>query len=1350
MKNLVLILVSILSLSNSNATVWTYTYPNNIVNGNDAVVKRSEKYEVTVSQNGESKDCYVMYDKNQAENVNANLAKNPDNHWTNFSVDGSAVQVKIKRVDGNALNWVNVFPSVKGYTATINGNTATITVPEGETKLQLFVEMNGLNDHPLFIFVDPKETDVPNINGADVEVVRTTDNIATVKNKLQGNKTYIYFEPGIHKWGNNTGAGYDGYKLPIKSGKKIYLAGGAYVIGSFASNGQSNWKVYGRGIISGAGLDVLQTAEFIPWSTIHHSGNGNNIKAEGFTSMCPPHFALTIRGECDIDNVKMMSWWYSTDGTITGDNSTVNNCFFKVNDDGIKVYGDNCSHDNNTMYHQTNGAPFQFAWTGQDGDNTISTNTYIVNSVYKGSLNGTSNTAVVNCREANKGQTIQDHIFDGIYIDNGCHRLLGLDATNGSLKNITIKNVHLNSGNKTNPQNGYSYLDNGTFSNIELCNVFVNGNLITGLDPNSDKPAQGKLFFKGQTGKMSFCAIEVCNIDTDKDGTNDCLDLCINDPNKIAPGNCGCGTEDTPNCGKITISDIDDLTFTQLCNEVILKWSDVDNETGYRVRRKITGDPTYTNIGDVAADVTKYTDETVEQNTSYTYMVRPLENDVAVAISNTQDVLIDLCNTTAITTFNYPTANGQAFASNYYDVFVKVGNDLEQQLQVLMSDVNYRTMYDGDWMKNENKDRTFSFVQLDYDKTEELTFRVVKKFGNNSNSAVLSPKSYGYTPTITKANELTFTMNGNEKYLSINFEGNDNESPSKAWIKNMLCIFVDPPETDAPDKTGNGVVTYGNNVNATTLSNASVIYFPKGYHNLRDFNNGGLINNDGVIKLKTNQSIYLEGGTFVEGIIQRTNYGDENQRIYGRGILTGRQYYWKNHPNHSGPQYGELIQLGKNSEVKGIMYMESPNHGLVAPNTHVENVKFLGWHSNHDGIRVGSGSEIENCFLRAVDDHFYNFNIHVHDCVIWAGHNGAILTYGWGGEQGSNNYNAGSSLIENIDIINPEWTGLGNNNGLIMSQQGYNHPVVDYGTGDTTTIIRNIRVEGTIPGITNLKPRSSGNGNIAVQVAENELSFLGDLVLENISVEAVFDKGLIRGEANPTFNGNSKWLIKDVLIKNVSIGGNCISDANKNDYFDIDYNTIQNVVFDCGGTPPIEILPVNTWDNIFEDEVLSGTVEIQTLAHDGNYGLNHGDGIKQINFQVFDMNDLTTQLDFFPISANPYTWELNTTNYPNGNYQIRSGAVSLDAGETKWTVINITIDNTITATSTSLYSDVQIYPNPAQNTIHITGKLTSWQLIDLTGRILQSNNTNEVDISNFKSGVFLLIVDGIVHRVVKE
>lgn len=79
------------------------------------------------------------------------------------------------------------------------------------------------------------------------------------------------------------------------------------------------------------------------------------------------------------------------------------------------------------------------------------------------------------------------------------------------------------------------------------------------------------------------------------------------------------------------------------CNSVQLTWTDTDGETEYRIRRKISGEATFTNITDVAANVTTYTDATASGGTNYIYMVRPLVDNVAVAISNQPSVSTPEC-----------------------------------------------------------------------------------------------------------------------------------------------------------------------------------------------------------------------------------------------------------------------------------------------------------------------------------------------------------------------------------------------------------------------------------------------------------------------------------------------------------------------------------------------------------------------------------------------------------------------------------------------------------------------------------------------------------------------------------
>lgn len=516
-----------------------------------------------------------------------------------------------------------------------------------------------------------------------------------------------------------------------------------------------------------------------------------------------------------------------------------------------------------------------------------------------------------------------------------------------------------------------------------------------------------------------------------------------------------------------------------------------------------------------------------------------------------------------VTDYTWPTSTGQALLSDKYKVWVKDDSGNEKELQVLMSNA----IAEGDWMQTELTGRTLSFVNIAYNSAScsGITFRIEKLFGTGATEVKISPRSYGYIAALSNSNKTaSFTMDEVSRYISVNFVAADNKTSNRGWIKHMLCINVDTTETDIPSTTGAGVVVYDNSLPAAVVKNASLLYFPPGYHNLKNFAEagatGGNISVNGQITIIDNQSIYLAGGAFVEGLIERTSNSHLNQKLFGRGIWTGRQYTWARTPGYTGIDFRQLINIGR-ARIEGLTFMDSPNHGIVSGNqSKIKNIKFYGWHSNNDAVRTGTGSEISFSFIRAVDDFFYNFDNWVHDCVFWAGHNGAIITYGWGGNAGDNTYNSGSSLMENIDIINPEWIGLGNNNGIVASQVGYDYKPFGYG-GSTQTVLRNFRIEGSIPGIVNLKPRSDASGNIAVQVPAANVGYLGDLLIENFEVDHQFSKGLIRGETNAANNGTATWLVKNVEFKNVKVNSNCITTGNFNDYLTVSTSTVQNILY---------------------------------------------------------------------------------------------------------------------------------------------------------------------------------------------
>jgi hypothetical protein len=61
-----------------------------------------------------------------------------------------------------------------------------------------------------------------------------------------------------------------------------------------------------------------------------------------------------------------------------------------------------------------------------------------------------------------------------------------------------------------------------------------------------------------------------CAMDTDNDGTPDCLDNCPNDPNKVEPGTCGCGVPDTAPDGDMNLDGVVDGLDIQRFEEALV------------------------------------------------------------------------------------------------------------------------------------------------------------------------------------------------------------------------------------------------------------------------------------------------------------------------------------------------------------------------------------------------------------------------------------------------------------------------------------------------------------------------------------------------------------------------------------------------------------------------------------------------------------------------------------------------------------------------------------------------------------------------------------------------------------
>ena len=100
------------------------------------------------------------------------------------------------------------------------------------------------------------------------------------------------------------------------------------------------------------------------------------------------------------------------------------------------------------------------------------------------------------------------------------------------------------------------------------------------------------------------------------------------------------------------------------CHSVTLSWSDVSGEDGYRVRRKLNGTATFTNIADIAANSNSFVDNTVSESTAYTYQVRSLIGGSPAGGSNQPGVTTPACPTVGGVVFIDHNSSGQRLKAN--------------------------------------------------------------------------------------------------------------------------------------------------------------------------------------------------------------------------------------------------------------------------------------------------------------------------------------------------------------------------------------------------------------------------------------------------------------------------------------------------------------------------------------------------------------------------------------------------------------------------------------------------------------------------------------------------------------
>jgi hypothetical protein len=196
------------------------------------------------------------------------------------------------------------------------------------------------------------------------------------------------------------------------------------------------------------------------------------------------------------------------------------------------------------------------------------------------------------------------------------------------------------------------------------------------------------------------------------------------------------------------------------------------------------------------------------------------------------------------------------------------------------------------------------------------------------------PSSLGIVPKIISGNTIEFVLDDPEM-ITLKVNGSN---------KNVLHLLCSLPETDLPDPDDPDVLYYAG---------------PKVY-------------DVGVLELKDNQTLYIEAGAKLNGMVLVKDA--RNVTIRGRGMIDGT--FNKSSGNH--PEGGEPWRLiymtrSENIKIEGITLYNSLKwtiHPYSCKQININNIRILNWNYGSDGTDISACQDvtISNSFYRTNDD----------------------------------------------------------------------------------------------------------------------------------------------------------------------------------------------------------------------------------------------------------------------------------------------------------------------------------------------------------------------------------------------
>ncbi|HEX6446092.1 MAG TPA: hypothetical protein VF053_13445 [Streptosporangiales bacterium] len=390
----------------------------------------SDQYSVSVSQGSRHADSFVY--EVGARKTDTNLEK--DTSWTSFSFAGP-VQVAVRKLAGSATGCI-VRPGSAHIRTTFDGDTCRFTLTRAaNVSVEFLPNTTDPVLHPMLVFANPPEVDVPSPDDPDV----------------------LYLGPGVHDLGKG---------VALHSGETVYVAGGAWVKGSFTGSGLHDVVFRGRGIVDGLFLDTGNQDTNKGQPGLIDMADSHNVVVDGLTFVDGPRFNVRVLGDhVTVHNIKVMSWWYSTDCIWAGADSLVEGNFCKVNDDSLKPMTGRTVIRRNVVWQLENGAPFMISWNikTDQADFHVYDNDVIHAEHY-----WLSPQAIFRARHATPGH-MQRYLFEDIRVEDANWRLFY---------------IILEHNKWYDPAQGYGQISDLIFRNITAETPFKMPSVVAGIDPD--------------------------------------------------------------------------------------------------------------------------------------------------------------------------------------------------------------------------------------------------------------------------------------------------------------------------------------------------------------------------------------------------------------------------------------------------------------------------------------------------------------------------------------------------------------------------------------------------------------------------------------------------------------------------------------------------------------------------------------------------------------------------------------------------------------------------------------------------------------------------------------------------